>query len=107
MRMEGVSGSYPSVTRRHGIEGICHREVSHAVRVCHARVLHVTMRQECEVFVVGEIHICYKASVSRTEGTESVHVRMRKECEVSVVGEIHICYNVSVSRTEGTESVCC
>ena len=34
-RVEGVSGRYPSVTRRHGMEGICH------VWVCHARVLHL------------------------------------------------------------------
>ena len=38
-RMEGVSGSYPSVTRRHGMEEVCHKEVSHAVWVSRARVL--------------------------------------------------------------------
>ena len=36
-RMEGVSGSYSSIPRRHGIEEVCHKEVSHAVS--HARVL--------------------------------------------------------------------
>ena len=37
--MEVVTGSYPSVIRRHGMEEVCHKEVSHAVRVSHARVL--------------------------------------------------------------------
>ena len=84
----GTREFHRAVTKGVGMEGICHKGVSH-LQMCFTS----TTKRQWKMFVVWEIHICYKERSMQGACYNSVtQVLLREELKVYVIRDFPFSY---------------